>query len=164
MPVRFENVMTGRVVEYATPEEIAPPERRYASKEDKAQAEYAANQRRRLLSRLIRSRRWRPTDKPVTRKTLRQLEHERREAERRRIEAQLRAEFEQRLEDEIAKRDLQQPAATPEPSAVETSTQERPRATTAEIRAWAREQGYEVPVRGSLPSDVVDAYHKAHAE
>lgn len=155
--------MTGRVVEYATPEEIAPPHKVWGSREEKAVAEHEAAARRRLLDRLRRSKRWVPTDKPVTRKTLRQLEHERREAERRRIEAQLRAEFEQRLEDEIAKRDLQQPAATPEPSAVETSTQERPRATTAEIRAWAREQGYEVPVRGSLPSDVVDAYHQAHA-
>ena len=30
--------------------------------------------------------------------------------------------------------------------------------------ATAKEQGLEVPARGSLPSDVVDAYHKAHAE
>lgn len=156
--------MTGRVVEYATPEEIAPPHKVWGSREEKAVAEHEAAARRRLLDRLRRSRRWRPTDRPVTRLTERQREHARREAERRKIEARLRAEFEQRLEDEIAKRDLQHPAAAPEPSAVETSTQERPRATTAEIRAWAREQGYEVPVRGSLPSDVVDAYHKAHAE
>ena len=79
--------MTGRVVEYATPEEIAPPHRVWGSREEKAVAEHEAAARRRLLDRLRRSKRWVPTDKPVTRKTLRQLEHERRERERRQIEA-----------------------------------------------------------------------------
>lgn len=35
------------------------------------------------------------------------------------------------------------------------------KADTAEIRAWAKEQGYDVSDRGRIPGDVVDAYHKA---
>lgn len=166
LPVRFENTMTGRVVEYATPEEIAPPHKVWGSREEKAVAEHEAAARRRLLDRLRRSKRWVPTDKPVTRKTLRQLEHERRERERRQIEAKLRAEYERQLEVELAKRSpVSEPAATSseQPEPVEESVKQ-PRASTAQIRAWAKEQGLEVPARGSLPSDVVDAYHKAHAE
>src|SRR5690606_34809621 len=120
LPVRFENTMTGRVVEYATPEEIAPPHKVWGSREEKAVAEHEAAARRRLLDRLRRSKRWVPTDKPVTRKTLRQLEHERRERERRQIEAKLRAEYERQLEVELAKRSpVSESAATsseqPEP-------------------------------------------------
>jgi len=112
--------MTGRVVEYATPEEIAPPHKVWGSREEKAVAEHEAAARRRLLDRLRRSKRWVPTDKPVTRKTLRQLEHERRERERRQIEAKLRAEYERQLEVELAKRSpVSESAATsseqPEP-------------------------------------------------
>lgn len=33
---------------------------------------------------------------------------------------------------------------------------------TARIREWAREQGMEVPERGTLPSSVRDAYRDAH--
>ena len=32
---------------------------------------------------------------------------------------------------------------------------------TAEIRAWAREQGYEVSDRGRIPSEIIEAYKKA---
>ena len=32
---------------------------------------------------------------------------------------------------------------------------------TAEIRAWAKQQGYDVSDRGRIPADVIDAYHKA---
>jgi hypothetical protein len=30
------------------------------------------------------------------------------------------------------------------------------------IRAWARKNGYEISDRGRIPSEVADAYHKAH--
>ncbi len=30
---------------------------------------------------------------------------------------------------------------------------------TAEIRAWAKDQGYEVSDRGRIPADVIEAYH-----
>ncbi|MEY9847631.1 Lsr2 family protein [Streptacidiphilus sp. MAP5-3] len=33
---------------------------------------------------------------------------------------------------------------------------------TAKIRAWAKEQGYEVNERGRVPSNVREAYEKAH--
>src|SRR5690606_9132245 len=160
LPVRFENTMTGRVVEYATPEEIAPPHKVWGSREEKAVAEHEAAARRRLLDRLRRSKRWVPTDKPVTRKTLRQLEHERRERERRQIEAELGAAYERQLEVELARRSaVSEPAAAsseqPKPGQ-EGVTQ--PRAAAAHIRACGQEQGLEVPARGSRPSDVVDAY------
>lgn len=32
---------------------------------------------------------------------------------------------------------------------------------TAEIRAWAREQGYDVSDRGRIPSEIIEAYKKA---
>lgn len=32
---------------------------------------------------------------------------------------------------------------------------------TAEIRAWAKSQGYDVSDRGRIPADVIDAYHKS---
>lgn len=35
------------------------------------------------------------------------------------------------------------------------------KADTAEIRAWAKEQGYEVSDRGRIPGDVVEAYQNA---
>src|SRR5690606_9892280 len=74
--------------------------------------------------------------------------------------------YERQLEVELAKRSpVSESAATSseQPEPVEESVKQ-PRASTAQIRAWAKEQGLEVPARGSLPSDVVDAYHKAHAE
>lgn len=33
----------------------------------------------------------------------------------------------------------------------------------AEVRAWAREAGHELPDRGRIPSEIVDAYREAHA-
>lgn len=35
------------------------------------------------------------------------------------------------------------------------------KADTAEIRAWAREQGYDVSDRGRIPAEIVEAYQKA---
>lgn len=32
----------------------------------------------------------------------------------------------------------------------------------AEIRAWARDNGYKVSERGRVPADIVEAYDKAH--
>ena len=31
-----------------------------------------------------------------------------------------------------------------------------------EVRAWAVEQGYEVPARGRIPAEVTEAYNAAH--
>ena len=36
------------------------------------------------------------------------------------------------------------------------------RADLADVRAWARETGYEVSDRGRISSDVMDAYEAAH--
>lgn len=33
----------------------------------------------------------------------------------------------------------------------------------AEVRAWARENGHEVPDRGRIPAELVDAYREAQA-
>lgn len=37
-------------------------------------------------------------------------------------------------------------------------------ASTAQIRAWARDNGFDVPTRGRLPQDVTDAYKAAHKD
>lgn len=34
----------------------------------------------------------------------------------------------------------------------------------AAVRAWARENGLDVPARGTIPADVVDAYKAAHGD
>jgi hypothetical protein len=34
---------------------------------------------------------------------------------------------------------------------------------TAKIRAWAKEQGYDVNDRGRVPGNIREAYEKAHA-
>ncbi|MGV9671577.1 MULTISPECIES: histone-like nucleoid-structuring protein Lsr2 [unclassified Gordonia (in: high G+C Gram-positive bacteria)] len=47
------------------------------------------------------------------------------------------------------------PAASP-------STNGKGGADTKTIREWAREAGYEVPLRGRLPKEIVDAYDEAH--
>ncbi len=36
------------------------------------------------------------------------------------------------------------------------------RGNAAEIRAWARENGYDVPERGRIPADINSAYAAAH--
>lgn len=33
-----------------------------------------------------------------------------------------------------------------------------------EIRAWARENGFQVAVRGALPKEILDAYNEAHPD
>lgn len=33
-----------------------------------------------------------------------------------------------------------------------------------DVRAWAKEQGLDVPARGKLSADVIDAYKAAHSE
>jgi hypothetical protein len=53
------------------------------------------------------------------------------------------------------------------PSAVrrrpaESSTIVSPTASAAEVRAWARAQGIDVPPRGRLRAEVVDAWNAAH--
>jgi len=35
------------------------------------------------------------------------------------------------------------------------------KAETAEIRAWAKSEGYDVSSRGRIPSDIIEAYQKA---
>lgn len=173
MPVRFVNTTTDRVVEYATPEELAPPRKTYLTKDEKAEAERVAARRKRLLDTLRQSKRWQPTSREVTRQTERQREHARREAERRRLEAELRAEYEQRLENERAKWERGQ-GSDPEPEQIlrdavrADPARQTPsmgtQPSTAEVRAWAREQGYEVPTRGNVGREVWDAYQAAHTE
>lgn len=55
-----------------------------------------------------------------------------------------------------------EPAPEPEPP-VEPEQLEQPAAApdTKAVRAWAREQGIDVPPRGKLPADVVEAYQAA---
>ncbi|MDV6247855.1 histone-like nucleoid-structuring protein Lsr2 [Rhodococcus opacus] len=42
------------------------------------------------------------------------------------------------------------------------TTGKRPRDETKKIRAWAREQGYELSSRGRIPTEVEQAFHDAH--
>lgn len=151
MSVRFENNHTGRVVEYSTPEEIAPKGRVYTSRDEKARVERDAKQRERLLNTLRKSSRWVVTDRPVERKTLRQRQEEEREALRREIEGQVRAEHERQLEVERAKAAHSTVSSSEGPSA-------------ATVRAWARDNGVDVPAKGKLPETVVAAYKQAQAE
>lgn len=164
MPVRFENLHTGRVVEYTTPEEIAPKNRTYASKDEEARAKRDAAQRERLLNTLRKSSRWSPTDREVERKTARQRANEEREALKRQLEGEVRAEHERALEVERAKA-AHTPASTPDPDKGKTSDDtpsEEP--TAAQVRAWARENDVDVPAKGKLPEAVVAAYKQAAAE
>jgi Lsr2 len=39
----------------------------------------------------------------------------------------------------------------------------RPASNAADVRAWAIENGYQVPDRGRIPNDVRAAYEEAHA-
>lgn len=45
---------------------------------------------------------------------------------------------------------------------VTTTEEPAPEPTTANMRAWAKEQGIDVPDRGRLPVDVVRQFHAAH--
>lgn len=162
MALRLKNRHTGRVVEYATPEEIAPPDKRYFGKQEKAEAEREAQRRKRLLDTLAKSKRWQGTQEPVTRTTEAQREHARREAERARIEGELRAEFQRDFQTELAKaREEMRASHTGGDPAAEA---EGKQPTQAELRSWAREQGYEVPSRGRIPDHVTEAYRAAHTE
>jgi hypothetical protein len=51
--------------------------------------------------------------------------------------------------------DMPEPPAEPVPA---------PEPSAADVRAWAAEQGIEVPARGKLPGDVVERYRAATAE
>lgn len=42
------------------------------------------------------------------------------------------------------------------------STASSSKSRSAEIRAWGRDNGYEVPARGRVPQSVVDAYEAAN--
>lgn len=44
----------------------------------------------------------------------------------------------------------------------ETGKSGRPK--RADVRAWAKEQGIDVPAKGKIPDDVVDRYLEAHAD
>ncbi|QBI56802.1 Lsr2 family DNA-binding protein [Streptomonospora litoralis] len=184
MSVRFENVRTGRVVEYDEPEDIAPPDAVYPTSNAKAMARRDASRRERLLKAMRSSRRWRTTTKAITRRTELQREHERREEERRRIEAQVRAEYDQKLENERAKWERDHDASDRDKGTTDDggpqgpvgksdaqsvgdqpakATPERAEPSQAEVRAWAKGQGYEnVPARGTLPEDIIAAYKAEH--
>ena len=163
MPVRFLNTHTGRVVQYSTPEEIAPKSRAYSSRDEKARAERDASHRERLLNTLRKSSRWETTDLPVERKTDRQRDSEAREALKREVEGQVRAEHERALEVERAKAAHTPAAPAPTPEA-EDAPDGPAEPTAAQVRAWAKDQGLEVTPRGKVPDEVVAAYKQAQAE
>lgn len=158
MPIRLENTHTGRVTEMALPEEIAPPDRTYPTKDAKAAAERDAGRQRRLLDTLRKSKRYRVTDKPVTLSTERQRTQARLEGERRRMEAELRAEYERELELEKAK--LRREAGV---QGDDSEQEDTPEPSAAQVRVWAKDNGHEVPARGTIPADVVAAYKAAHS-
>lgn len=41
---------------------------------------------------------------------------------------------------------------------------DEPKVDAKVVRAWAAEQGIDVPARGKLPADLVERYQAAHAE
>ncbi|MER6385972.1 DEAD/DEAH box helicase family protein [Streptomyces sp. NPDC001233] len=60
---------------------------------------------------------------------------------------------------------LPMPPSTARPAApVATAMMTRPAPTVVEVRAWARDQGMEVPARGKLRQAIWDAWHTAHPE
>ena len=71
--------------------------------------------------------------------------------------------------EEQAEPEQAEEASAEEPDAEEPKPARRrrraaaPQATTAEIRAWARENGHRVSDRGRMPAEVVAAYEAAHA-
>lgn len=156
MPIRLENTWSGVVVEYTLPEEIAPAKATYAHKNARAAAEREAGRRKRLLDTLRNSKRWRVTDKPVRSHSDRQVQHSTEAKQAREIEARLRLEYEQKLENELARR------LSGEKPTVEEEKAEGPSA--AQVRAWAKDNGVDVPAKGKLPEAVVSAYKQAQAE
>lgn len=56
-----------------------------------------------------------------------------------------------------------EPEQFDEPSPAE-QTGPAPKPSNAEVRAWARKQGMDVPARGPVPADLVDGYIAATAE
>lgn len=44
----------------------------------------------------------------------------------------------------------------------QSQTQASSGPSTADIRAWAQENGWDVPSRGRIPSNIRNAYHAAH--
>lgn len=62
---------------------------------------------------------------------------------------------------------IDEPTLAPAPAVVDpveivTESAEKSAPTPREIRAWAREKGYEVSTRGIIPTAVVENYRKAH--
>jgi hypothetical protein len=53
------------------------------------------------------------------------------------------------------------PDATPRPGSASSDLAET-RARNARIRAWARDNGYEIGDRGRIHREIMDAYEKAH--
>ena len=165
MPVRLENTWSGRVVALAGPEEIDPPRGEYASKSAKARAARDASKQKRLLDTLAKSKRWRSTAREVTPVSTRQAQNTWMETERRRIEAQVRAELEQQVANDAARAERAAGSVSPvqDDGAGEKPEGETAGPSVAAVRAWAKEAGYQVPARGKLPEDVVDAYKQAHS-
>lgn len=70
-----------------------------------------------------------------------------------------------RLDDEIKAERL--PTATdggrlPQPTAFTIAPPATPQPTHAEIRAWARAQGHDVPATGRVSRHYIDLYNHAH--
>lgn len=50
----------------------------------------------------------------------------------------------------------------PESKSAKTAPQLSDSINTAEVRAWARNQGYDIPERGRIPGAIIDAWRQAH--
>jgi hypothetical protein len=56
--------------------------------------------------------------------------------------------------------DAGQPAVSPAEAPLPTASSPGP--TTAQVRAWANDQGIDVPARGRLRAEIWDAYRATH--
>ncbi len=75
------------------------------------------------------------------------------------IEMDLDDEFAQGLlRDGTVRRVGDEPDADTSDGGTETGTEP----SAAEVRAWAKDNDIDVPAKGKLPQDVVDAYKDAH--
>lgn len=56
------------------------------------------------------------------------------------------------------------PSAPPVEQATAAPGEQREIPSTKAVRDWAREHGYDVPARGKLPPEIVDAYTAVHGK
>jgi signal transduction histidine kinase len=73
------------------------------------------------------------------------------------------AELERKLREVKAKLRGKPAGAAPASKATPKAEPSNQRGNQAVIRAWCQEQGIEVPAKGRLPREAVEAYERAHA-